>query len=60
MPLLLLSQEDVERLLDAATMLDVLAQGFADLSSGKGVTESPRRTAFFWPCPAGSPARRSA
>jgi ornithine cyclodeaminase/thiomorpholine-carboxylate dehydrogenase len=37
MPLLLLSQEDVERLLDAATMLDVLAQGFADLTSGKVV-----------------------
>jgi alanine dehydrogenase len=37
MPLLLLSQEDVERLLDAATMLDVLAQGFADLSAGKVV-----------------------
>jgi alanine dehydrogenase len=37
MPLLLLSQEDVEQLLDAATMLDVLAQGFADLSSGKVV-----------------------
>src|SRR3954467_10718125 len=37
MPLLLLSQADVERLLDPATMLDVLAQGFADLSAGKVV-----------------------
>ncbi len=37
MPLVLLSQEDVERLLDAAAMLDLLAQGFADLSSGKVV-----------------------
>jgi len=37
MPLLLLSQEDVERLLDAATMLNVLEQGFADLSQGKVV-----------------------
>ena len=37
MPLLLLSQADVERLLDPAAMLDVLAQGFADLSSGNVV-----------------------
>jgi ornithine cyclodeaminase/alanine dehydrogenase-like protein (mu-crystallin family) len=37
MPLLLLSQEDVERLLDPATMLDVLAQGFAELSAGRVV-----------------------
>lgn len=37
MPLVLLSQEDVEQVLDAATMLDVLAQGFADLSAGKVV-----------------------
>jgi len=35
MPLLLLNQEDVRHLLDPATMLDVLAQGFADLTSGK-------------------------
>lgn len=35
MPLLLLNQDDVRRLLDPATMLDVLAQGFADLSAGK-------------------------
>lgn len=35
MPLLLLNQADVRRLLDPSTMLDVLAQGFADLSSGK-------------------------
>jgi len=34
MPLLLLSQEDVERLLDPAAMLDVLAQGFAELTRG--------------------------
>lgn len=34
MPLLLLNQDDVRRLLDPATMLDVLAQGFADLTSG--------------------------
>lgn len=37
MSILLLSQEDVERLLDPAAMLDVLAQGFADLTSGKVV-----------------------
>lgn len=37
MPLLLLNQEDVRRLLDPATMLDVLAQGFADLTAGKVV-----------------------
>jgi ornithine cyclodeaminase/alanine dehydrogenase-like protein (mu-crystallin family) len=36
-PLLLLSQEDVERLLDPATLLDVLAQGFAALSAGQVV-----------------------
>ena len=35
MPLLLLSQEDVERLLDPATMLDVLEQGFAAVSAGR-------------------------
>lgn len=35
MPLLLLNQDDVRRLLDPATMLDVLAQGFADLTAGK-------------------------
>ncbi|MGH2614326.1 MAG: ornithine cyclodeaminase family protein [Thermomicrobiales bacterium] len=35
MPLLLLNQEDVERLLDPATMLNVLAQGFAALSNGE-------------------------
>jgi alanine dehydrogenase len=34
MPLMLLNQEDVRHLLDPATMLDVLAQGFADLSAG--------------------------
>jgi alanine dehydrogenase len=37
MPLMLLRQEDVERLLDPAAMLDVLAQGFADLSAGNVV-----------------------
>jgi ornithine cyclodeaminase/alanine dehydrogenase-like protein (mu-crystallin family) len=37
MPLRLLSQEDVERLLDPATMLDVLAQGFAAVSRGEVV-----------------------
>lgn len=37
MPILLLSQEDVERLLDPAAMLDVLAQGFADLTAGNVV-----------------------
>ena len=47
MPLLLLSQEDVERLLDPATMLDVLAQGFADLSSGNVV--APGRTGLRTP-----------
>ena len=47
MPLLLLSQEDVERLLDAATMLDVLAQGFAELSAGKVV--APGRNAVQTP-----------
>ena len=35
MTLLLLSQEDVERLLDPATMLDMLAGGFAALSDGR-------------------------
>jgi ornithine cyclodeaminase/alanine dehydrogenase-like protein (mu-crystallin family) len=35
MPLLLLNQDEVRQLLDPATMLDVLAQGFADLSEGK-------------------------
>jgi alanine dehydrogenase len=35
MPLLLLNQDDVRQLLDPATMLDVLAQGFADLTEGK-------------------------
>ena len=34
MPLLLLSQEDVERLLDPAAMLEALTQGFAELSGG--------------------------
>ena len=34
MPVLLLNQDDVRRLLDPATMLDVLAQGFADLTAG--------------------------
>ena len=47
MPLLLLSQEDVERLFDAATMLDVLAQGFADLSSGNVV--APGRSGLQTP-----------
>lgn len=37
MSLLLLSQEDVAGLLDPAAMLDVLQQGFADLSEGKVV-----------------------
>jgi ornithine cyclodeaminase/alanine dehydrogenase-like protein (mu-crystallin family) len=37
MPLLLLSQEDVERLLDPAAMLEVLGQGFAALSEGQVV-----------------------
>jgi alanine dehydrogenase len=46
-PLLLLSQEDVERLLDAATMLDVLEQGFADLSAGKVV--APGRSGVITP-----------
>jgi ornithine cyclodeaminase/thiomorpholine-carboxylate dehydrogenase len=55
MSLLLLSQDDVERLLDAATMLDVLAQGFADLSAGKVVApgrngvESPDGTLLSMP-----------
>lgn len=35
MPLMLLNQDDVRWLLDPATMLDVLAQGFADLTSNK-------------------------
>ncbi|MCA9878745.1 MAG: hypothetical protein KC442_13220, partial [Thermomicrobiales bacterium] len=35
MPLLLLDQADVRRLLDPSAMLDVLAQGFADLTCGK-------------------------
>ncbi|MEZ4563406.1 MAG: ornithine cyclodeaminase family protein [Thermomicrobiales bacterium] len=35
MPLMLLNQADVRRLLDPATMLDVLAQGFVDLTAGK-------------------------
>ena len=47
MPLLLLSQEDVERLLDPATMLDVLAQGFAALSDGQVV--APGRTGVNTP-----------
>ncbi len=47
MPLLLLSQEDVERLLDPATMLDVLAQGFADVSAGNVV--APGRTGLRTP-----------
>jgi alanine dehydrogenase len=46
-PLLLLSQEDVERLLDAATMLDVLEQGFADLSSGNVI--APGRSGVSTP-----------
>ena len=55
MPLLLLSQEDVERLLDAATMLDVLAQGFADLSdaatsSRQGAADCGPRMGFSRPC----------
>ncbi|MFN8661716.1 MAG: ornithine cyclodeaminase family protein [Thermomicrobiales bacterium] len=37
MPLLLLNQGDVRHLLDPATMLDVLAQGFADLTAGNVV-----------------------
>ena len=37
MPLLLLNQGDVRQLLDPATMLDVLAQGFADLTAGNVV-----------------------
>jgi ornithine cyclodeaminase/alanine dehydrogenase-like protein (mu-crystallin family) len=47
MPLLLLSQEEVERLLDPATMLDVLAQGFAALSEGWVV--APGRTGVSTP-----------
>jgi alanine dehydrogenase len=47
MPLLLLNQEDVERLLDPATMLDVLAHGFAALSSGK--VAAPGRTGITTP-----------
>ncbi|MCA9880136.1 MAG: ornithine cyclodeaminase family protein [Thermomicrobiales bacterium] len=35
MPLMLLNQVDVRRLLDPATMLDVLGQGFVDLTAGK-------------------------
>jgi alanine dehydrogenase len=45
--MLLLSQEDVARLLDPATMLDVLAQGFADLSAGQVV--APGRTSVALP-----------
>ncbi len=47
MPLLLLSQEDVERLLDPATMLDVLAQGFAALSDGQ--VAAPGRSGISTP-----------
>lgn len=35
MPLLLLNQDEVRQLLDPSTMLDVLAQGFADLTEGR-------------------------
>jgi ornithine cyclodeaminase/alanine dehydrogenase-like protein (mu-crystallin family) len=37
MPVLLLSQEEVERLLDPAAMLEVLRQGFAEVSEGRAV-----------------------
>ena len=47
MPLLLLSQEDVERLLDPAVMLEALSQGFAELSAGKIV--APGRTGINTP-----------
>ena len=47
MPLLLLSQEDVERLLDPATMLEALSQGFAELSAGNVV--APGRTGINTP-----------
>jgi alanine dehydrogenase len=47
MPLLLLSQEDVERLLDPAAMLEALAQGFAELSAGNVV--APGRSGINTP-----------
>ena len=47
MPLLLLSQEDVERLLDPAAMLEALSQGFAELSAGNVV--APGRTGVNTP-----------
>ena len=37
MPVLLLSEDEVAALLDPAAMLDVLKQGFADLSEGRVV-----------------------
>src|SRR5919106_2691545 len=46
-PLLLLSQEDVERLLDPAAMLEALTQGFAELSAGNVV--APGRTGIKTP-----------
>src|SRR5687767_11516513 len=46
-PLLLLSQEDVERLLDPAAMLEALTQGFAELSAGNVV--APGRTGVNTP-----------
>src|SRR5918993_6118815 len=47
MPLLLLSQEDVERLLDPAAMLEALSQGFAELSAGN--VTAPGRTGVNTP-----------
>src|SRR5918997_2774930 len=47
MPLLLLSQEDVERLLDPAAMLEALAQGFGELSAGNVI--APGRTGVNTP-----------
>ena len=47
MPLLLLNQEDVERLLDPAAMLESLSQGFAELSAGNVV--APGRTGINTP-----------
>jgi ornithine cyclodeaminase/thiomorpholine-carboxylate dehydrogenase len=45
--MLLLSQDDVARLLDPAAMLGVLAQGFAELSDGQAVV--PGRTGIELP-----------
>ena len=47
MPLLLLSQEDGQRLLDPAVMLEALTQGFAELSAGNVV--APGRTGVNTP-----------